>query len=323
MAFKHAALAAALLTSVTQASLYNESKLNHTCVLEPSILSCSAAANPLTVDSCCTETYGGLLLSTQFWSTFTGLEAKGQLLPKNTWTLHGLWPDFCNGSYTQYCDLSRQYDPTPSPNTTNGLRNGTAVPAYKGPSIDTFLAPFGKDDLLAWMNTYWINQGAPNSDFWAHEFSKHATCYSTFDVPCYGPEYRQHEEVVDFFETAIKFYRRLPTYDWLASAKITPSNSTQYTLADIQSQLAKKYGATPYIGCSGPRYNTTAAGKNGTDSGRTVVSEVWYYSHVVGRPQDGNSIPVNATTPNSSCAKAKDALWYYEMTPGSVRPEPK
>jgi len=29
---------------------------------------------------------------------------------------------------------------------------------------------------------YWINQGASNSEFWAHEFSKHATCFSTFEV---------------------------------------------------------------------------------------------------------------------------------------------
>lgn len=90
--------------------------------------------------------------------------------------------DFCNGSYTQYCDLRRQYDPTPSPNTTNALPNGTVVPAYKGPAISTFIEAAKRYDLLAWMNKYWINQGAPNSDFWGHEFSKHATCFSTFQV---------------------------------------------------------------------------------------------------------------------------------------------
>ena len=90
------------------------------------MLSCSSRASPLSVDSCCAETFGGLFLSTQFWSTYTGLESEGQLLPANDWTLHGLWPDFCNGSYTQYCDLNRQYDPTPSPNTTNSLPNGTS-----------------------------------------------------------------------------------------------------------------------------------------------------------------------------------------------------
>ncbi|OQV02725.1 hypothetical protein CLAIMM_07870 [Cladophialophora immunda] len=309
------------LVSAVQASLYGESNQNHTCILEPAVLSCSPGATPDQVDSCCTETFGGLLLSTQFWNTYTGLEAQGQKLPPNSFTLHGLWPDECDGSFGQYCDLARQYDPAPSPNTTNGLPNGTVVPPYTGPNIGTFLEPFRRYDLLDWMNKYWINQGGPNHDFWGHEFSKHATCYSTFDLPCYGPEYVEHEDVLDFFQTAIKYYKRLPTWEWLNEAKIVPSNSTTYTLRDIQGQLAKKYGAVPYVGCTGPRYNTTAEGiaANSTDSGRTVISEVWYYMHVVGRPQDGNSIPVNATSPNTTCAKAKGAIHYYEPTPGSVQ----
>ena len=61
------------------------------------VLSCSADANPADVDTCCVETFGGLVLATQFWDTYTGLEAEGQLFPADTWTLHGLWPDFCNG----------------------------------------------------------------------------------------------------------------------------------------------------------------------------------------------------------------------------------
>lgn len=71
-----------------------------------------------------------------------------------------------NGSYTQYCDLSRQYDPVPSPNTTTGLPNGTFIPAYNGSGIGTFLEPFGRFDLLEYMNTYWIAQNSPNQDLW-------------------------------------------------------------------------------------------------------------------------------------------------------------
>lgn len=44
------------------ASLYGESVDNHTCVLVPDYLSCSAKATAGHVDSCCVETYGGLLL---------------------------------------------------------------------------------------------------------------------------------------------------------------------------------------------------------------------------------------------------------------------
>ena len=237
-----AAVTASFFAGLVSASLYNETNLNHTCVLDTPVLSCSAKASPLDVDSCCSETFGGLLLSTQYWDTYTGLESQGQLIPPKQWTLHGLWPDFCNGSYTQYCDLSRQFDPSPSPNTTTGTSSGTPIPPYTGPSVSTFISAFGRYDLLAWMNKYWVNQGAPNSAFWAHEFSKHATCYSTFDVPCYGPEYVLHEDLIDFYQTAIMYYMRFPTYTWLAAAGITPSNSTTYTLSDMQGALTKASG---------------------------------------------------------------------------------
>ena len=165
---------------------------------------------------------------------------------------------------------------------------------------------------------YWINQGAPNTDFWAHEFSKHATCFSTFDVPCYGPEYVPYSEIPDFFETAILYYRRLPTYDWLSAAQITPSNSTTYTLSAFQNALTTGYGALPFVGCSGPRFNATARGAGSADNGRTVVSEVWYYFHAAGRPQSGAWLPVNATGYLTSCAKTPGALTYPVPTNGST-----
>jgi ribonuclease T2 len=111
----------------------------------------------------------------------------------------------CKVGYTQYCDLKCQYDPLPSPNTTTGKTGGTSVPAWTRTAIAEFLKPFGKLDLLSFMNKYWIAQNQPNSDFWAHEFSKHATCFSSVDIECYGPQFFQHEEVVDFFETTVAY----------------------------------------------------------------------------------------------------------------------
>ncbi|KAH6659344.1 ribonuclease T2 family protein [Truncatella angustata] len=313
--------AAALLSQGALAGLYpGLSTANHTCGLQTPVLSCSSGADPALVDTCCVETFGGLILSTQFWDTYTGHESSGQLLPRDTWTLHGLWPDFCNGSYTQYCDLSRQYDPIPSPNTTTGKVGGTPVPAYTGPNIGTFLEPFGKFDLLAYMNKYWIAQNQDNAGFWGHEFSKHATCFSSFDVECYGPQYVEHEEVVDFFETALGYYNVLPTWGWLSAKGIRPSNSSYYSLADFQDALTEGFGKLPYIGCSGPRYNATEAGKGSADNGYTVMTEVWYYHHAFGRVQRGQAERVHANITGgsvSSCAKTPGALRYYERTPGS------
>jgi ribonuclease T2 len=215
---------------------------------------------------------------------------------------------------------SRQYDPVPAPNTTNALPSGTKVPAYTGPSIGTFLEPFGKFDLLAFMNKFWIAQGQVNGDFWGHEFSKHATCFSTFDTPCYGPKYVEHEDVVDFFETTVGYHNSLPTWGWLRAKNIQPSNTTTYSLSDIQSALTSGFGALPYIGCSGPRYNTTAAGSGSLDNGYTQISEVWYYYHVYGRVQKGQGLPVNASINGgsvSSCAKTAGALKYPTRGIGS------
>lgn len=164
---------------------------------------------------------------------------------------------------------------------------------------------------------FWVSSGSPNGDFWGHEFSKHATCFSTFDLPCYGPMHQNNSEVIDFFETTVSYHQELPTYRWLSAADIRPSNKTTYSLSDLQEALTDGFGALPYIGCSGPRYNATAAGNGTLDNGYTVVSEAWYYHHVRGRVQRGQAVPADASINGgsvSNCAKAKGALHYYRRT---------
>lgn len=165
--------------SLVSASLFSP-KIPFT---QPNITSCltqtptfSCENTTAIVNTCCSPTPGGLVLATQFWDTYTGREREGQLLPKGAWGLHGLWPDNCDGSFAQYCDLTRQFDPAPSPNTTTGKPDGTPVPPYKGPGVDTFIEKFGRYDLLEFMNAYWINQGGSNVDFWGHEVSYKRLC---------------------------------------------------------------------------------------------------------------------------------------------------
>lgn len=129
--------------------------------------------------------------------------------------------------------------------------------------------------------------------------------------------------MLDFFTTAINYFRRHPTYQWLAAADITPSNKTSYTLAHIQTALRRASGATPYLGCTGPRFNETEAGKGSLDNGYTVLDEVWYYMHVLGRPQDMVSVPLDASIAagsDTTCARSEGAIWYYERASGSERP---
>ncbi|KAJ6503318.1 ribonuclease T2-like protein [Mycena vitilis] len=258
------------------------------CASEPSVYSCENTTQ--IANTCCSPTPGGLVLQTQFWSTYTGLEKKGQKLPKGSWTIHGLWPDNCDGSYEQYCDATRQYDPAPA----------AGVTPYTGPGVDTFIEEFGRLDLLDYMNKYWINQGGPNKDFWAHEFSKHATCTSTFDVACYGPSYKKNQDVINFFDAVIRAYKQYPTFDMLASFGILPSNTTSYSLGKIQNALKSQTAGLPYVGCT----------TNGT-----VLSEVWYFSHVYGTEQYGKYKSLDSTTASTCSSTAP--LWYYERTPAS------
>lgn len=45
------------------------------------------------------------------------------------------------------------------------------------------------------------------------------------------------------------YYRQTPTWQWLNSAGIVPSNTTAYSLQSIQTALSSSYGALPYLGC--------------------------------------------------------------------------
>lgn len=65
------------------------------CVGLPVQYSCENTT--VLTNSCCNVVQGGLVLQTQYWDTYTGLENQGQLLPKGSWGIHGLWPDNCDG----------------------------------------------------------------------------------------------------------------------------------------------------------------------------------------------------------------------------------
>ncbi|KAM0790461.1 hypothetical protein ACM66B_003338 [Microbotryomycetes sp. NB124-2] len=265
---------------------------------------CSCENKTTIENTCCSPTPGGLVLATQFWNTYTNRESEGQFLPARHWGIHGLWPDNCDGSYESYCDLSRQIDPEPSPNTTTGKPDGTPVPAWKGESATEILKKFGRYDLLNYMNGYWIARDQPNDYLWAHEYAKHATCFSTFDTNCYD-NHQPFEDAVDYWQAAIRANKMFPTYDILASQGILPSNSTSYKLVEFENAFVSQVGAKPFFGCSGPE-------KSGE---RKVLSEVWVFAHVLGTPQFGQYKAVDSTTP-SSCSNETE-IWYYERTPSS------
>ncbi|KAK5108635.1 hypothetical protein LTR62_008126 [Meristemomyces frigidus] len=204
---------------------------------------------------CCFNSPGGALLQTQFWDTapVTG--------PVDSWTIHGLWPDNCDGTYDASCDDTRAY--------TN---------------ITAILQSFGATDLLSYMQTYWVSNSGTSESFWEHEWGKHGTCVSTLDPDCYT-NYQPTEEVPQFFNRTVELFKTSPTYDWLSAAGIVPSSSATYTTAQIQAALSSEHGGhNAYLGCS---------------SG--ALTEVWYFFNVAGSVQTGTFEPSDVIGASSTC----------------------
>lgn len=218
-----------------------------TAITYPNLTVCSVASETpqyscenttIIKNSCCSIAQGGLVSQTQLWNTWAGLEENGQLLPKGSWTIHGLWPNNCNGcmhlvrildanlypwdiwtilrSFVRSDAISRCSSRRHESSTLQRPRRGYVHQRvwtswlwlqHSSKIIHSYSAFWVNHTV----NTYWINQEAPNSAFWGHEvqvssrelsylirilrtqFSKHATCTSTFDITCYGSNYLKHQ----------------------------------------------------------------------------------------------------------------------------------
>ncbi|CAP79036.1 ribonuclease T2-like [Penicillium rubens] len=208
------ALAAMGLITGSTASL-------ETCESSTPFSCSSSSAEP----TCCFNSPGGALLLTQFWDTdpSTG--------PKDSWTIHGLWPDNCDGTYEASCDSKRAYS-----------------------NITAILQDQNLGDLVDYMDEYWVDMNGDNEDFWSHEWNKHGTCINTIEPSCYS-DYKAQEEVGDYFQKTVELFKTLDTYKALDAAGITPSTSKTYSLSEIQEALTDMHGASVYLGCSSGELN--------------------------------------------------------------------
>lgn len=202
---------------------------------------------PITGDSCCFVSPGGRILLTQFWDE--KVHAGGT---EEDWTAHGLWPDLCDGTYDTYCHMTPQFS------------NITAV-----------LEHYDQQELLEFMDRYWIAASGPNSHLWAHEYNKHGTCINTLSPACYGSSYASGIEVVDYFTRAAALFRTLDTYTALAQADIVPHPSRHYPLVDVRAALERFSGGKVVLRCNS----------------RNVLHEAWYVYFVKGSLQTGEFVP--------------------------------
>ncbi|WCJ21286.1 ribonuclease 1 [Euphorbia peplus] len=130
--------------------------------------------------------------------------------PEADFGIHGLWPNYKDGSYPSNCDSSNPFDP-------NQVK-----------------------DLRSSMQTNWATLACPSGDgvtFWSHEWEKHGTCSESV--------LNQH----GYFETALKLKSEAKVLQHLESAGIQP-NDGFYSLSSIKTAIQKGLGLNPWIECN-------------------------------------------------------------------------
>ncbi|KAL5722821.1 ribonuclease T2 [Ranunculus cassubicifolius] len=130
--------------------------------------------------------------------------------PEADFGIHGLWPNYNDGSYPSNCDPDSPFD-------------GSAISDLKGD-----------------MQNEWPTLACPSGDgmtFWAHEWNKHGTCSeSSLD---------QH----GYFASALDLKQKVDLLGALKNASIQPDGKL-YSLTSISQAIAQATGFTPGIECN-------------------------------------------------------------------------
>ncbi|XP_048441100.1 extracellular ribonuclease LE-like [Pyrus x bretschneideri] len=130
--------------------------------------------------------------------------------PAREFGIHGLWPNYNDGSYPSNCDSDNPYDESKI------------------------------SDLISRLQADWPTLACPSgngSKFWAHEWNKHGTCSeSVLD---------QH----GYFEASLNLKENLDIFQILQNAGIQ-ADGNMYSLSSIKEAIKSAIRYTPGITCN-------------------------------------------------------------------------
>ncbi|EKD17553.1 uncharacterized protein L3040_006672 [Drepanopeziza brunnea f. sp. 'multigermtubi'] len=248
----------------------------HHCPIDSPTSCHNSTAYP---DTCCFVYPGGQILLTQFWDTGPSIG------PADSWTLHGLWPDLCDGSYPTFCTEAPMY------HNISAILAAADERQQRRPTERRRVGEEAEGGLLDYMKEYWLPNRGSADHFWEHEWNKHGTCVNTLSPSCFSPSsssssssssveetgtetYTPGDEVHAYFSRAVALFRTLDTYTALAAHGIVPSWTARYRRADILDALRTVTGQEVVIGCRG-----------------RVLNQAWYSFNVKGSLQEGEFVP--------------------------------
>lgn len=229
-------------------------------------------------NSCCFESPSGMFAQTQFWDYSPAVGASDRF------TLHGLWPDKCDGTYEQFCDNS--------------------LNIHKGELEKIIVGEFNDQDLFDQIKANWNNLGGDDESLWVHEFNKHGTCVRTIRPECYGPDAKKNQNIYDYFNATVSMYNKYPTYEFLKAKNINPSLDDSYTYDEIHEALVDGSGIdNVFFKCD--RNN--------------ALQEVYYYHYLRGPLSGGEFVPFEPHL-TSRCPKEGIRFFPKGKTPPSPLP---
>ncbi|KAI3869027.1 hypothetical protein MKX03_035537 [Papaver bracteatum] len=129
---------------------------------------------------------------------------------KSDFGIHGLWPNYVDGTYPTYCDSENPFNPT---------------------SIS---------DIEKKLQKNWPVLDCPNNDglkFWGHEWDKYGTCSESI---------LDQEE---YFEKALKLKKKIKLLHILHKEGIKPDGGF-YSSYQIMKAIEDEVEATPFISCN-------------------------------------------------------------------------
>ncbi|GAB2280271.1 Ribonuclease pancreatic beta-type [Dionaea muscipula] len=130
--------------------------------------------------------------------------------PAADFSIHGLWPNYKDGSYPSNCDGDNPFDSS----KVSGL--------------------------IGRMEAEWPSLSCPSSDntrFWSHEWLKHGTCSESI-LDEYG-----------YFKAALDLKNQIDILRALTNAGIEPNGGT-YSLGSIKDAIKEAIGYTPFVECN-------------------------------------------------------------------------
>ncbi|XP_047530192.1 ribonuclease Oy [Vanessa atalanta] len=161
-----------------------------------------------------------LLIFTQQWPATACKDWKKHdsshtcVMPSNvdTWTIHGIWPTKFGTIGPAFCNRTWLFDPEK-------------------------IKPIEDKLEQVWVNIF---GGTSLYSLWAHEWSKHGTCAAVLEPL---------NSELKYFSTGINWLQKYSMSNILKAENIVPSNTKEYSIADINKAIKDKINVDPVIEC--------------------------------------------------------------------------